>query len=376
MKALMLIPHVGLSGAWTVVRTLSRELKTRGYTCYLAGDGVAQADRAVFDRTFQLLINRKLKGLLLSLKEIFRFDRDIQVIHVHSTNSLLFAYLLRFLRCRKAAIVFSYHWDVVDTPFIRLVKKELYSRCDLLHCATSELGVHFKKLYRQDSAHIVRIPLGADEKVFYPADQQEKIRLRREFHLNPESFVILFVGRLDPEKNLDLVLRTLSENRYKELSVKLLIAGGGPLLHQLQRRTEELDLKNRVIFLGTLTSLRDVYAVSDLLVLPSNRGETFGLVVIEAALCGVPALRSNTFGAIDQIVDGVNGAIFDLKDPGSFSTRLYDLLSSSERLKQMGDEAYRLAIQKFTSAGMAREFDQVFRNLTIPKSERPSSINN
>jgi glycosyltransferase involved in cell wall biosynthesis len=231
------------------------------------------------------------------------------------------------------------------------------------------LAKQFGDLYEQDSARIAQIPLGADEHVFYPADQQEKIRLRQEFHIDPESLVIVFAGRLNPEKNLSQVLRTLSENREKQPPLKLIVAGQGPSKPELERQAAELSLKDQVIFLGNVTSLRKVYAVSDLLVLPSYT-ETFGLVVVEAALCGVPALRSNTFGAVDQIIEGINGAIFNLGEPASFSRKLTDLLRSPERPRQMGDEARRLALQEFTANRMAKRFDELFRNLTMLDARR------
>jgi glycosyltransferase involved in cell wall biosynthesis len=373
MKVLMLLPHVASSGGWVMVRTLSRHLKALGYTCHLGGDGADDADQAIFDRTFQLPINHGWTGFLRCLRKIFQFDKDIRLIHVHSTNTLLFACVLRLLRCSKAAIIYTHHLDVHESPSVRRIKKLLFSRCDRLHCATIDLAKRFGDLYGQDSARVTQIPLGADEHVFYPADRQEKTRLRQEFHIDPESLVIVFVGRLNPEKNLSLLLRTLSENREKQPRLRLIVAGQGPLKPELETQAAELSLKEHVIFLGNVTSLRKVYAVSDLLVLPSYT-ETFGLVVVEAALCGVPALRSNTFGAADQIIEGVNGAIFDPSEPASFSKKLSDLLRSPKRLKQMGDDARRRALQEFTAIRMAKRFDEVFRNLTTQDARREEEV--
>ena len=369
MKVLMLLPHIGSSGCWGMVRTLSQHLKTLGYTCHLGGDGADNADPEIFDRTFQLTINRGWTGFLRCFRKVFQFDKDLRLIHVHSTKTLLFACVLRLMRCSKAAIIYTHHLDLRESQFVRRIKGLLFSRCDRLHCATIDLAKQFVDLYEQDSARIAQIPLGADEHVFYPADQQEKIRLRQEFRIDPESLVIAFAGRLNPEKNLSLVLRTLSENREKQPPLKLIVAGQGPSKPELQRQAAELSLKEQVIFLGNVTSLRKVYAVSDLLLLPSYT-ETFGLVVVEAALCGVPALRSNTFGAVDQIIEGINGAIFNLGEPASFSRKLTDLLRSPERLRQMGDEARSLALQEFTAMRMAKRFDELFRKLTAVDARR------
>ena len=127
--------------------------------------------------------------------------------------------------------------------------------------------------------------------------------------------VILFVGRLSPEKNLYFLLGVFSELSSKK-DLRLVFVGSGIEEDALRERTAQLDLEKKVVFTGYLPRDETLWAwfrMAGLFVLPSLY-ERFGAVVNESLICGVPVLCSKHAGASCLIEDGENGAVFGPKD--------------------------------------------------------------
>jgi len=132
-----------------------------------------------------------------------------------------------------------------------------------------------------------------------------------DFSLPPRYF--LFVGRMAPEKNIDLLLKAFAEYRRTGGQAHLVLAGEGPLRISLQTLAENLGVTSQCHFMGNLDArqLLPLYAFADAFVLPST-SEPWGLVVNEAMAAGLPVIVSNHCGCAEDLVsDGQNGYLFD-----------------------------------------------------------------
>jgi glycosyltransferase involved in cell wall biosynthesis len=135
-------------------------------------------------------------------------------------------------------------------------------------------------------------------------------RLRAEYGLTANDKVLLYVGRLVREKNLEFLLRALAPllREYSNPCLKLLLVGGGPALDLLRELSRELDIVDNVIFTGFVAPERtpDFYAAADLFVFAS-RTETQGVSIAEALAAGLPCVVVGAMGAAEAITDGVTG---------------------------------------------------------------------
>ncbi len=153
-------------------------------------------------------------------------------------------------------------------------------------------------------------------------DERSKSQLRAGLGLSSDAATFLFSGKfVDKKHPLDLInaLRHLHEQRGA--AAQLLMVGDGPLRAELQRRAEGLP----VVFSGFLnqSEIARAYAASDCLVLPSDAGETWGLVVNEAMACGLPAIVSDQVGcAPDLIIPGQTGEIFPCRDVSALAMQM------------------------------------------------------
>lgn len=207
------------------------------------------------------------------------------------------------------------------------------------------------------------IALGCAAEDFRPPTAAEKAALRDQFGLRQEATVLCFVGRLNPEKKIELILETMGKAKSAGQMVELLIAGEGPSKPDLLARVQELNLADEVRFLGYLTDPLPVYQAADLLLLPSAEAETFGLVVVEAALSGVPTLRSDTGGAEEQIKPGITGAIFPRDEPAAFHRACADLVGDRTRLAEMGMAAREHALTFFDEKRFVADMVETYESV-------------
>ena len=204
-----------------------------------------------------------------------------------------------------------------------------------------------KVMKRFGIENVIVTPNGVDRSCFHPNANQ------KEFDL-PKSYV-LFVGSIEPRKNLDLLLRAWAEikNVFKE--TELLIAGVGGNVFSAMKVSHEVE---RVHFLGYVEdeTLAILYANATVFVLPSQE-EGFGLPVLEAMASGTPVIVSDG-GALREIVNEA-GLIFCLSNPGGLKNALIECLSNA-RLRSELKEKGLVRAQQFS---WQRTAELVWKNL-------------
>jgi glycosyltransferase involved in cell wall biosynthesis len=249
---------------------------------------------------------------------------------------------------RTPLIVWTGMWQHPRTLFHRLARpavRRLYRSADalLVH------GPHVAANVEAESGRRERVysaPNAIDNEAFRKFVTAEMIaKLRREFELPPGP-VAIFVGRLEHEKGLELLLRAL---RSTTSLAGLVIAGSGSLEGELYGLAKRLGVADRARFAGYVPN-RDLAAyldASDFLVLPSittpRFKEVWGLVVNEAMNRGRPVLASTAVGAVagGLVVDRVTGLVFPEGDEAALATALDELARDGALRVRLGAEAKR-----------------------------------
>ncbi len=166
---------------------------------------------------------------------------------------------------------------------------------------------------------------------------QEKARMKKELGIPPENRILVSVGRLAREKNLEELLEYFARLRKEEPEKKLtlLIAGDGPDRENLENLAGELQIKEQVVFTGMISpgEVGRYYKLGDVFVCASS-SETQGITYIEALACGLPALCRKD-ACLDQVItDGYNG--FQYENYLYFKMHLNYILEDEERRMEMG----------------------------------------
>jgi len=221
---------------------------------------------------------------------------------------------------------YSKHYGVgwLRKPIVAYLRK--------FHNATACTMVPTRELMRTLSengfANLKVVSRGVDTKLFNISKRDQA--LRNSWGATENTMVLISVGRMAPEKNLDQVLKTYEALKLTGKAFKLVMVGDGPLKDQFQQRYPE------IIFPGMLSqsNLAAYYASSDLFVFPSQT-ETFGNVTLEALASGTPVLAFDCAAARDWVQTGINGWLVAENNPEGFATQAVSIVNSKDLLAQI-----------------------------------------
>lgn len=210
------------------------------------------------------------------------------------------------------------------------------------------------RLYGADADHISVVPCGVNLDLFQPVEKEEA---RRKLALHDDDRILLFVGRLEPLKGVDILLGAAAQLESETDCFVLVIGGdssakGGEMAH-LRHLASELGISERVNFLGAVDheKLPLFYSAADVCVVPSFY-ESFGLVALEAMACGTPVVASRVGGLTATVRDGETGYLIPWRCPEPFAERLELLLGNEELRRAFGEQA-RVAVERFRWSNVA-----------------------
>lgn len=188
--------------------------------------------------------------------------------------------------------------------------------------STTEAQI-LRRTFRRVRAPVEVIANGVDLDRFHPPGLAEREDARRQFHLDDDDRVVLFVGHDFAGKGLDVAIDALRS----ATTVLLLVAGGNQQsIEAGRRRAEAAGVAPRVLFMGPRSDLPLFFAAADIFVLPSVY-EAHGLVILEALASGVPVVATRVGCAPDVVVDGENGYLVD-RDATQLGSRLEQLAAA------------------------------------------------
>jgi D-inositol-3-phosphate glycosyltransferase len=244
-------------------------------------------------------------------------------------------------------------------------ERQVLRRANRVIVATLAELTQLRFLYKANASKLTVIPPGVDTGHFYPIAADEA---KQFIGLRPENRMILFVGRIEPLKGVDTLIKAMScldmSLTNREQPVHLAIIGGEPDVNpdnmsdemiRLQKICDDLCMGNMVLFLGKRAqdTLPYYYSAAEVLVMPSLY-ESFGMVALEAMACGTPVIASEVGGLGYLVQDGITGYTIPDSDPGKLCEKLSNLLGDNELRTTMGkraaDYATEYAWEKITSA--------------------------
>ncbi len=241
----------------------------------------------------------------------------------------------------------------VPEPSGRMIgESSVVAAADRLLANTSAEASQLLDLYDAHPSQVSTVPPGVDLSVFTPGDGGAA---RRRLGLAPSAQVLLFVGRIQPLKAPDLLLRAAAQLLAERPSLRdeLVVAVvGGPsgsgLAHpdHLEALAHQLGIADVVRFAPPVAQvdLVDWYRAADVTVVPSHN-ESFGLVAIESQAVGTPVVAASVGGLRTAVSDGVSGVLIDGHDPRSYAAVLQQLIAEPRRRLALSAGAVRHAAE-------------------------------
>jgi glycosyltransferase involved in cell wall biosynthesis len=328
-----------LGGVPTAVDTIRRDLEALGHEVVVVAPRMAGADdggRRVIrvpavpaptypDFALALPLGPSLTRRLRSL--------ELDVFHAHHPF-LLGASARRLARSAGRAFVFTYHtlYDryahYVPLPGPMVARRAIRwsarfaDTADLILAPSAFVA---RRLRAQGVWRPIEVlPTGVDLDRFRPGDRAAE---RGALGIGPDDRVLLYVGRLDREKNLELVLEAVARVRAPQL--RLLLVGRGTQAAALRRAAASRGLGDRVELRGGAPpdALPAYYRAADAFVFASTT-ETQGLAVLEAMACGLPVVAVRASGVEEIVTDGVSGLLVP-EDAATFAAAVEEILADA-----------------------------------------------
>lgn len=225
-------------------------------------------------------------------------------------------------------------------------------------CVSQSVANFSRDVGRLPARKLIAIPNGVDYDRFATATPTDLAHVG----IPAESRVLLFVGRLDPQKNPDLLLQAFAELSASFPDLHLVFVGAGPLDTELREQTKSLGLQGRVSFLGSRADIPDLMQRSTALVLPS-RWEGMPNVILEAQAAGLPVIASAVDGVNELIELRKTGLLFPSEDLQACRSAIETLLQNETLATQISQTAQHISLKHFTWDNFAQRYVAVYREL-------------
>jgi len=270
---------------------------------FIIGPKFREEKRYILDR----LIN-----IFLTLKEIWKnrkILKDVDLVFAPFFEYVVFEFLLLKLICKKAKFVVYIIGDYPERNYKK--KKNLVFKAFLI--LSQWLSIKLSSEAWFISEYLLR-KYGDKKSLVIRSSSIKEENIRNTVKSLIPSFVLVFVGRIEQDKNPLLLPEIFKKIREKALNVKLKIVGDGPLKEKLIEKINQLNLEKEVEFCGWIKDRKKLFEILDeshILILPSIAGEGTPLVFFEAFSRGLPIISTNFPGAEEVVENEINGYLID-----------------------------------------------------------------
>jgi D-inositol-3-phosphate glycosyltransferase len=241
---------------------------------------------------------------------------------------------------------------------------EVIGCSDAICVSCPEEERQFRRLYGDPHGVIEVVPPAVEHAFFAPGDCHGA---RRAIGLPADRPIVLFVGSIQPLKGPDVAVRALAAmHRHDAILVIVGGASGGDGITELaaiRALAGELGVADRVVFVEPKPHhlLSSYYRAADVVIVPS-RSESFGLVALEAAACGIPVVASAVGGLLNVVHDWVTGVLVEGRHPERFARALTQLIDNPAVAAAMG-EAAAVRARRFTWSFTAGRLRRLYGDL-------------
>jgi glycosyltransferase involved in cell wall biosynthesis len=370
-----------LGGVSTAVSTLRRSLEALGHETVVVAPRMAGA-RAAEDGVVRVpaIPAPTYPDFALpvpGLGPVARMLRGLDVVHAHHPF-LLGGTARRLARALDRPLVFTHHtlYDKYAhyVPLPRAAVARAAVTWSVRFANTADLVVAPSEFLAERlriqgvRRPVAVVPTGIDLETFQPGDRQAA---RTAVGIGGAERLLLYVGRLDREKNLGLLLDVLAS--LSDPSVRLVLVGRGTQEGELRAAVTARGLGRRVLFRGGMSrgTLAPYYQAADVFVFASTT-ETQGLAVLEAMASGLPVVAVRAGGVEEAVADGVSGLLVP-EDAPAFGNAVQQLLADPGLAAKLATGG-REAATRFAAPALARRMADLYRRLVDGRPRRPATV--
>jgi glycosyltransferase involved in cell wall biosynthesis len=380
------IARLNIGGPARHTTLLDAGLRRLGYDTLLVygtpGAGEGSLEHLVDDCAIPAVrvgtLGRRVRPLddlrsLLAILRILRAHRP-RVVHTHTAKGGALGRLAAAIhnatirRAERAVVVHTFHGHVLEGYFspagnhaVRSAERALALLTDAIVAISKSQARDLVERYRVAPAGKVHVvPLGLDLERYLALEPSSSCRAR--FGLAAEAFVVAFVGRFVPIKNVPMLIDAFESLHRDVPRARLVLAGDGPLASELLGTIRARGLANAVTCLGWVDDLAPLFAATDVVVLTSNNEGT-PVALIEAMAAARAVVATRVGGVPDLIRDGLDGRLVPPNAPAALAAALGELARDPDERRRLGTAARAAVREAFGAERLVDDIDRLYVGL-------------
>lgn len=345
-----------INGVVSSIESFRIELEKQGHDVYVFAPKMKpeqkETDKIIRFRAFKFIFQPEYYVSVPFTRQIIKkfWKKELDIVHTHTPFSLgnLGYY---YSAVKKVPLVSTYHTlypeyvkayilqgKVLTPNMVKKLSAIFHNRCDLTIAPSEKI----KKLLKSYGVKtkIESLPTGINLNNF---KKTQTNNFRKKNKIGPDDKVLLYVGRVAQEKNIDFLIKSFESISQQKQDVKLIIAGDGPHKKALKLLSKKLGLEKKVIFTGYLhkEDVVKAYYSSDIFVFASKT-DTQGMVILEAAACGLPIVAVKDEAFADILKNKENGFTTG-ENKNIFADKIIKLLEEDILYRQMSSASKQIA---------------------------------
>lgn len=342
--------------------------KEQGYEVHVASNGATQLKGV--DQKFNVPFERKpLKANSWEAYKVLKLlleNNQYDIVHCHTPmGAVLTRLAAKNLRKEGTKVLYTAHgfhffkgapmqnW-IIYYP----IEKLLASLTDCLITMNEEdFQIAQEGKFRATEIKFVH-GVGVDLERFQPPTDERRQALRKEYDLNQDDFVMIYVAELSPRKNQTMLIEAMRVLKEDYPQVKLLLVGKGDLHDQYQKEIDESGLADNVHLLGYRSDIDKLMQLSDIAV-SSSRQEGLPVNVMEAMATGLPLVVTACRGNRDLVHQNVNGYVTEIDDVVDFVKGIQSLATNELLKKRFGRRSIQL-MEAYSLQSVMDELDVIY----------------
>ncbi|AYV16021.1 N-acetyl-alpha-D-glucosaminyl L-malate synthase BshA [Bacillus velezensis] len=291
---------------------------------------------------------------------------NLDIIHAHyALPHAVCAYLAKQMLKRDIGIVTTLHGTDITVlgydPSLKDLIRFAIEASDRVTAVSTALAGETYDLIKPDKK-IETIYNFIDERVYLKKNTES---IKEKHGILPDEKVVIHVSNFRKVKRVKDVIRVF-RNIAANTKAKLLLVGDGPEKCVAWQLVEKYGLQDQVLLLGNQDRVEELYSISDLKLLLSEK-ESFGLVLLEAMACGVPCIGTNIGGIPEVIKDQVSGFLVEVGDIQAASEKALAVLEDKQLSKRLTDHALKMVETAFSSQRIVSQYERIYAELAGPE---------
>ncbi|MEG7333035.1 N-acetyl-alpha-D-glucosaminyl L-malate synthase BshA [Bacillus sp. 0102A] len=291
---------------------------------------------------------------------------NLDIIHAHyALPHAVCAYLAKQMLKRNIGIVTTLHGTDITVlgydPSLKDLIRFAIEASDRVTAVSSALAAETYDLIKPEKK-IETIYNFIDERVYL---KKNNAAIKEKHGILPDEKVVIHVSNFRKVKRVQDVIRVF-RNIAGKTKAKLLLVGDGPEKSTACELVRKYGLENQVLMLGNQDRVEELYSISDLKLLLSEK-ESFGLVLLEAMACGVPCIGTNTGGIPEVIKNSVSGFLVDVGDVAAATACAMRILEDEQLSKGFTKAAMEMLKNDFSSQKIVSQYEQIYADLAEPE---------